>query len=81
MNKLDILLMDLAKEYYFEGALDDTYEENKDVILPISSKIKDLFLELIGEDEQTDVDYSSRDSEANGANRLRNELRDRIDKL
>lgn len=43
--------------------------------------IKDLFLELIGKDEQIEHRRAERDGEANGANDLRADLRKKVEEL
>jgi len=47
----------------------------------MATKIKALFLEIIGEDEELIIRAAARDAETHGSNNLRAELRNRVNDL
>lgn len=52
----DILLKQIAAEYYYEGSTSDSWEDNKDVLEPAKQAIKDLMLiEVVGKAKTIDL--------------------------
>jgi len=55
MNWLEEIFLKFAGQYYFEGALDGSFEENKDTIDPAKEEIKTKLLALIEQAKEKDL--------------------------
>lgn len=47
MNWLEEIFLKFAGQYYFEGALDGSFEKNKDTIDPAKEEVRTKLLDLI----------------------------------
>lgn len=59
------ILLNIAKQYYFEGATDETWEENKHLLEPGKKDIKQYFLDLLKEAKEHGAPLTWLESEIN----------------
>lgn len=55
MNWLEDILLRFAGQYYYEGALDGSFKENKDTIDPSKEEVKTKLLALIEQAKEKDL--------------------------